>query len=241
MSFLFSLIIITTSYNAHGIDIGPPGKSLNASPQNAYWIWSGINYPGKIPKKSLLYIHQGTLLNKKGSFYFQRQGLGLSVLKDHPIYLTIRIQHLYFNQAFITNLIVLLQRWQRRGNQVLGLQLDFDSPTNKLEKYADFLSWVRQILPKQYRLSITGLADWASQKNTEVIKKISQNADEIIFQLYNGQSAIPHLDLYLNRLINTKSNFKLGLLEKMNTDHNTYKKIFANQNFQGIVKFIIKE
>jgi hypothetical protein len=48
----------------------------------------------------------------------------------------------------------------RSGAMVDGLQLDFDSPTRLLARYADVLRATREQLPPQIRLSITGLPTW---------------------------------------------------------------------------------
>ena len=48
---------------------------------------------------------------------------------------------------------------QRRLNLV-GVQLDIDSPTGSLAEYADFLREVRKTLPPGMGISITALLDW---------------------------------------------------------------------------------
>lgn len=49
-----------------------------------------------------------------------------------------------------------------RGNQLEGLQIDFDAATRGLAHYAAFLSDLRQRLPRRWKLSITGLMDWSA-------------------------------------------------------------------------------
>ena len=44
--------------------------------------------------------------------------------------------------------------------KITGLQIDYDSPTNKLDAYARFLRSVREKRPPNHRLSITALLDW---------------------------------------------------------------------------------
>jgi hypothetical protein len=51
-------------------------------------------------------------------------------------------------------------RASRDGARVAGLQLDLDVPTRQLSRYARVLKFVREQLPKDARLSITGLPTW---------------------------------------------------------------------------------
>ena len=52
------------------------------------------------------------------------------------------------------------ERARREGAQVVGLQLDIDSPTRLLPRYARVVRAVRARLPEGARLSVTGLVTW---------------------------------------------------------------------------------
>jgi hypothetical protein len=69
------------------------------------------------------------------------------------------------------------------GQQLAGLQIDFDCPTAKLNTYADFLKNLRTALTKEDILSITALIDWfeANNRIADVIKWI----DEYVPQFYD--------------------------------------------------------
>ncbi|HZB45865.1 MAG TPA: DUF3142 domain-containing protein [Pyrinomonadaceae bacterium] len=56
------------------------------------------------------------------------------------------------------------ERAARDGAMVRGLQLDFDSPTRLLARYARVLRAVREQLPPETRLSVTGLPTWMGAK-----------------------------------------------------------------------------
>lgn len=49
--------------------------------------------------------------------------------------------------------------------RVVGLQLDFDAPTRLLPKYATTLRRLRELLPPNIKLSITGLPTWANSQD----------------------------------------------------------------------------
>ncbi|MCC2646944.1 MAG: hypothetical protein K0R02_1009, partial [Rickettsiaceae bacterium] len=129
------------------------------------------------------------------------------------------------------------QDWQKHNVTIKGIQLDFDSPTSKLLQYSKFLNNLRLILPSNYKLSITGLGDWIISGDPKVLTEITQNIDEIIFQLYQGRSVFPNIDLYVDNLSKLKIPFKIGLLDKY-----PYKKLLVklkeNNNYKGLVLFI---
>jgi hypothetical protein len=47
-----------------------------------------------------------------------------------------------------------------QGNTVVGIQLDYDCPTDDLQEYASFLEIARKALPAGTRISVTALLDW---------------------------------------------------------------------------------
>lgn len=69
------------------------------------------------------------------------------------------------------------------GAQVDGLQLDFDAPTRLLPAYAELLRRVRDHLPPDKKLSITGLPTWVSSVD---IEELLAAVDFWIPQYYGG-------------------------------------------------------
>ena len=65
--------------------------------------------------------------------------------------------------------------------RVIGLQLDFDAPTRLLPQYAQLLRRLRELLPPDAKLSITGLPTWAYTKE---IKEVLAVVDFWIPQCY---------------------------------------------------------
>ena len=68
---------------------------------------------------------------------------------------------------------------------ITGLQIDYDSPTNKLDAYARFLRRVREKLPPNHRLSITALLDWFTP-HTDVRNALKW-VDEYVPQFYDSR------------------------------------------------------
>jgi hypothetical protein len=72
---------------------------------------------------------------------------------------------------------------RRRGLNPAGVQLDIDSPTGSLARYAAFLGEVRKGLAPGMQLSITALLDWF-RPGTEIAKVIDA-VDEFVPQFYD--------------------------------------------------------
>lgn len=72
---------------------------------------------------------------------------------------------------------------QERHLNTVGLQLDIDSPTASLSRYADFIRAVRAGLPKELQISITALLDWF-RDGTDIDDVIAQ-VDEFVPQFYD--------------------------------------------------------
>jgi Protein of unknown function (DUF3142) len=66
---------------------------------------------------------------------------------------------------------------------VAGIQLDIDSPTGALPKYAAFLRELRKTLPAGVEISITALLDWFRDDTS--IADVIQQTDEFVPQFYD--------------------------------------------------------
>jgi hypothetical protein len=71
----------------------------------------------------------------------------------------------------------------QRHLNVVGLQLDIDSPTGSLAEYASFLKAVRAALPTGFQLSITALLDWF--RDGAHIGDVIAQVDEFVPQFYD--------------------------------------------------------
>jgi len=78
-----------------------------------------------------------------------------------------------------------------RNLHVVGIQLDIDSPTSGLPRYAEFLSEVRKGLPAGIEISITALLDWF--RSGTAIDDVIKQVDEFVPQFYDiGDPAVFH-------------------------------------------------
>jgi hypothetical protein len=78
---------------------------------------------------------------------------------------------------------------RERNLHVVGIQLDIDSPTSLLPRYAEFLSEVRKGLPAGFEISITALLDWF--RSGTAINDVIKQVDEFVPQFYDiGDPAV---------------------------------------------------
>ena len=207
-----------------------------------YWFWAGRSVYTLPIRHGDYYIHQGTLervhLNVKRP-RFVSQGAAPVKTEADGIYLVFRVEALEQEQFIIRFAEIALRRWEQAGNVVRGIQIDYDSPTGRLSEYTAYLSRVRRLLPARYRLSVTGLADWAVAAPEKSFRDIAASCNEIVFQLYSGRSAIPELSKYLSGLKRIAIPFKVGILETMEHSVIESQELLKNPYYRGSIFFIL--
>jgi hypothetical protein len=160
-----------------------------------YWFWSGsdADQPHPVPPLDLLYFHAADI-----QFESYRPGDPWYVGGDIPSALPPARQYwaVYrFNLHGIPDLKTvpllreslerLLSQARHRGLRLTGVQLDIDSPTGSLPRYAAYLHAVKQELPPGLELSITALLDWF--RPGTAIAKVVAEVDEFVPQFYDLQ------------------------------------------------------
>lgn len=229
--FFISIILLTV------IHIIVPTKLKNYS--TSYWIWGGITV-NDAPANSELYIYQGQILTSRGVSTFLRVGLYPHPVLAQKLYLVYRLKNELPDPE---DLISLFRRnaihWSKHKVVVEGLQIDFDSATAKLMEYSKFLEKVRALLLSEYKLSITGLGDWAVFGDRKAIAKLANITDEVVFQLYQVRNPLPELQLYINVLKKYNLPFRIGML-KSKPCSECLAVLSTNANFKGVIYFIQK-
>ena len=206
------------------------------------WLWAGVSAPQLAPNETL-YLHQGSLIAGQGKNPARLIPLGISPHKikpPHNLVLVYRIDRLEQDDKIVELFLAQAEQWRLRGMPVSGIQLDFDSPSHGLDRYLNFLRQFRPLLPKQYTLSVTGLADWAVSADRDTLAQIASLCDEIIFQLYTGRTKIKNLTDYLARLARLEIEFKLGTIDSIDLCMPQMLAVSANRGFRGYVQFILK-
>jgi hypothetical protein len=190
---------------------------VRAADYSSFWIWGGVKSQPVVSRARSLYILQGQVIERKrqnkSDVMVIAQGMSVAQLRKGKVWLVYRADTLHWTPEIIRVLISRLKHWQLSGNPVIGLQIDFDARTRHLQEYVDFLQQVRTQLPAEYKLSITGLLDWSSNGDIEVINQLKNVVDEVVIQTYQGRKTITNYNRYLSSLKRITIPFKIGLIQ----------------------------
>ena len=219
---------------------GSAQAAVDASEHDAFWLWSGVKSQPVLAQAKTLYILQGQISESRRfpqhGVRFIAQGIAIPRLTQGEVWVVYRAHTLRWPDPVYSQLLGQVQRWQQAGNPVVGIQIDFDARTRYLNEYLSFLRDLRQRLPAQYRLSITGLMDWSSNADPEVIGQLKGVIDEVVVQTYQGRHSIPNYSAYLPRLNRLGLPFKVGLIQGGEWEEPGYLK--DSEWFRGYVVFL---
>jgi hypothetical protein len=107
-----------------------------------------------------------------------------TAFRDVPVVLVVRLEQLPAGDGqgeTLNQLMALLSRWRAGTSEVRGLEIDFDSATSQLARYAEFLMELRARMPKGYPLSITVLPTWIESK---AFPALAQSVDLLVLQVH---------------------------------------------------------
>ena len=215
-------------------------STIDANHFNSFWIWGNIQSAPYLSKAKELYILQGEIRYSKQqrSSMLTPQGVSILKLPHQKIWLVFRTHHLDWNEQNYQAVFKRLEHWNNQGNQVQGIQIDFDSRTNNLKEYALFLEKLRKKLPAHYQLSITGLLDWTNFKDQNTLNILKNNIDELVIQTYQGATTIPNYPEYLKRISVLRLPYKVGLVQHGTWFGNSTKQ--KDRYFKGYVVFLLR-
>ncbi len=177
------------------------------------------------------------MLAQPDEVVFQRLGLPDSRLAFPSIWLTVRFTTLEVPPTIVPRIVRLMQRWQAAGNQVVGLQIDFDAATHQLADYARFLRTLRQQLPPEFALGVTGLLDWAKTGDVATLNSLA--VDELVIQSYQGRHTVDNYQAYLPALARLRIPFKLGLVQNGQRDVQAEAQLQKSPWYRGTVVFML--
>ncbi|HLY80038.1 MAG TPA: DUF3142 domain-containing protein [Caulobacteraceae bacterium] len=225
---------------ALGLALGAPAGAgtVRAQDYDAFWLWAGVKPQPELATARTLYILQGQVAapdaDEDGRLI--AQGGAIPHLGHGEVWLDYRAHTLRWSPAVYDQILARLRRWRAAGNPVVGLQIDFDARTRRLDQYATFLADLRRRLPADCRLSITGLLDWSSQGDSAALDALGGVVDEVVLQTYQGRHTIPNYQAYLASLSRVTLPFKIGLAE--GGDWTAPADLAANPWFRGYVVFL---
>lgn len=210
---------------------------VTAHEHPAFWLWSGVKASDALKEAQTVYLHQGEVLARPNEVVFQRLGLPVSRLTFPSIWLTVRFTTLEVPPTIVPRIVRLMQRWQAAGNQVVGLQVDFDAATHQLADYARFLRTLRQQLPPEFALGVTGLLDWAKTGDVATLNSLA--VDELVIQSYQSRHTVDNYQAYLPALARLRIPFKLGLVQNGQRDVQAEAQLRKSPWYRGTVVFML--
>lgn len=190
-------------------------QTVDPRAYDAFYLWPGVRPPdGTSPR--VLYLLDGEIRSdgpNGGAVRFTRLRPGAPKLRGKDVWLVVRIDRLDWSEAAYGAIFADLARWQAAGNTVIGLQIDFDAATKGIGGYAQFLGKLRQKLPSQYKLSITGLMDWSANGDPRALGQLRSVIDEVVVQTYQGRSTIPGYEAYFAKMDAFPIPFRVALAQ----------------------------
>ncbi|WP_419901271.1 DUF3142 domain-containing protein [Kiloniella sp.] len=98
--------------------------------------------------------------------------------------------------------------WRRAGRPVTGIEIDFDSPSTRLEGYRKWLVRIQGQLPDDISLNITGLPSWF-EDDRKGAKKLARSVREVSLMFYRQEQTpiTQHLLAAINNIQNLRYAF----------------------------------
>jgi len=222
-----------------GMTFLPVQAKVNAEDHHAFWLWSAVRPQPALAQAESLYILQGQISERRGQTQFIPQGISTPRLRHGKVWLTYRVETLTWPKPVFRTIEQQISRWKKQGNPVVGIQIDFDARTLRMQQYVSFLRTLRQQLPAQYALSITGLLDWSNHSSPDVVNQLSDVVDEVVVQTYQGRKTIKNYAAYLPRLAQLHIPFKVGLVQHGDWQAPAY--LETAPFFRGYVVFLLNK
>ena len=203
---------------------------------DAFWLWAGVAPQPVLKQARTIYLLDGEVRAGQPARYVPLLAQPPR-LKNKAVWLVVRTDTLDWHDAVYARLLADLEAW-RAGNQLEGVQLDFDARTHDLGRYVEFLRDFRHRLPPRYRLSITGLMDWSANGDPRALARLKGTVDEVVVQTYQGRGTIPGYDAYFERMRGFPIPFRVGLVQDGRWVEPPELK--ANPAFRGYVVFLLE-
>ena len=156
------------------------------------WLWPGAD-PSPCQDANRIYLMQGHFY-RDGRFERQGPSPGRAPRQGRELVLVYRMDWMPPHGALLAAAAPAAHAWRKRGWRVLGLQVDFDCPTGKLGRYADWIATENERLRHAHAhiriLSVTGLGDWLVSGRATELLALNRVAGTIAFIFYHNNSAL---------------------------------------------------
>lgn len=184
---------------------------VDANNYDAFWLWAGVAAQPALQHARTVYLLEAEVRPGKKALISQRPSV--PHVQHAAVWMVVRVETLQWSPTQYAEVLRDLERWHQARNRIEGLQIDFDARTHHLDQYAAFLRNLRQRLPADCKLGITGLLDWSSNGDPQGLAALAGIVDEVVLQIYQGRQVIPGYQQYLSHLQGLRIPFRIGLLQ----------------------------
>ena len=231
------VIVAALLISACGRDEPASPERVAAEEYSAFYLWSGVEPIPAMEKAEAVYLLWGELRLDDPSRIVPLRRTVPTGNAQH-LWLVVRAERLDWSEAAFDQLLNQVRRW-KRGGVLTGVQVDFDSSTGGLGRYAEFLSEMRARLPAGLQLSATGLMDWPANASKADLAKLGSALDEIVVQTYQKTETAPDYARYLAHLGRLDVPYRIALAER--SAWSPPKSLGDDPNFIGYVVFLIDD
>jgi Protein of unknown function (DUF3142) len=213
----------------------PAAQIVDARDYDSFWLWAGVRPQPALAAAKRIYLLQGAVTLGEPMRLISLRPATPHV-QGAQIWLVVRVETLAWAPGVYEALLRELARWRAAGNEVIGVQIDFDARTRYLDRYARFLQDLRRRLPPDCGLGVTGLLDWSANADPAGLDALEGTVDELVLQIYQGRSVIPGYAAYLKKLSRLTVPFRIGLLQ--GGEWQAPATLPLNPHFRGYVVFL---
>jgi Protein of unknown function (DUF3142) len=209
---------------------------VDAADYDAFWLWAGVEPQPVLDRAKTIYILQGEIRDARQARLISLRP-GTPAVARAKLWIVYRTETLEWGDDVVLQIGADLARWRAAGNNVEGVQIDFDAATKGLAGYARFLRQLRAQLPRDTKLGVTGLLDWSSQGNSADLNALAGVVDEVVLQSYQARSTIAGYEEYLASLDRLDMPYKIGLVQ--NGEWTAPASLARDPDFKGYVVFLL--
>ncbi len=213
-------------------------QAVKAEDHAAFWLWAGVKPQPALASAKEIYILAGEVRDDDIPVIISQRAATPRVANAN-VWIVYRAQTITWDDNIFKLILAKTREWQADGNNVIGLQIDFDAGTQNLDRYAAFLENVRKHLPAELKLSITGLLDWSANGDPAGLAALGDVVDEVVLQIYQGRKVISGYEAYLRKLHRLPIPFRIGLLQ--GGEWNPPEELEHNRFFKGYVVFLLNQ
>lgn len=207
-----ALLVIAALVTGCGESRAPQQPTVRAADFQDFFLWAGVAAPRELPAARTVYLLAGEVRGNDNRRFVPLRPSAPRAGKT-ALWLVLRLERIDWEPSVTDQLVAELNRWSRAGNRVEGVQIDFDAATRGIADYARFLRALRQRLPADSKLSVTGLLDWGANADPDALADLVGVVDEVVVQTYQGRATIPGYARYVERLHRLPVPYRIGLVE----------------------------